>query len=90
LPAETRTVVIDAFSTALHVTFLAVIPVAAIAFVVVLFLKELPLRESAHIGLEAVGDDLGIATDPIDDPFSVLEPTDSDTSRGPTDRTIGR
>ena len=34
LPAETRTVVIDAFSTALHVTFLAVIPVAAIAFVV--------------------------------------------------------
>ena len=90
LPAETRTVVIDAFSTALHVTFLAVIPVAAIAFVVVLFLKELPLRESAHIGLEAVGDDLGIATDPIDEPFSVLEPTDSDTSRGPTDRTIGR
>jgi hypothetical protein len=70
LPAETRTVVIDAFSTALHVTFLAVIPVAAIGFVVVLFLKELPLRESAHIGLEAVGDDLGIATDTVDDPSS--------------------
>ena len=57
-----------------------VIPVAAIGFVVVLFLKELPLRESAHIGMEAIGDDLGVASDPIGDPVPVPEPADTDIS----------
>ena len=71
---------VEAFSRALHVTFLAVIPVAAIGFVVVLFLKELPLRESAHIGMEAIGDDLGVASDPIGDPVPVPEPADTDIS----------
>ncbi len=80
LPADTQAVVVDAFSRALHVTFLAVIPVAAIGFVVVLFLKELPLRESAHIGMEAIGDDLGVASDPIGDPVPVPEPADTDIS----------
>jgi hypothetical protein len=32
------------------VVFLAAIPVVLAAFVVVLFLRERPLRESAHIG----------------------------------------
>ena len=80
LPGDTQAVVVDAFSRALHVTFLAVIPVAAIGFVVVLFLKELPLRESAHIGMEAIGDDLGVASDPIGDPAPVPEPADTDIS----------
>jgi hypothetical protein len=78
LPADTQAVVVDVFSRALHVTFLAVIPVAAIGFVVVLFLKELPLRESAHIGMEAIGDDLGVASDPIGDPVPVPDPADTD------------
>lgn len=52
---------IDAFARAVHVTFLWTIPVAAAGFVVVLFLRELPLRDHAHVGLEAVGEDLGVA-----------------------------
>jgi predicted MFS family arabinose efflux permease len=61
LPPETRAQVIDAFARALHVTFLWGIPLAAVGFVVVLFLREQPLRETAHVGLEAIGEDLGVA-----------------------------
>jgi MFS family permease len=62
LPAEQRSIVLDAFASALHVTFLWAIPAAVIAFVLVLFLPELPLREHAHVGLEAIGDDIGVAS----------------------------
>jgi len=68
LPPEARTAVIDAFARALHVTFLWAIPVAAAGFVVVLFLRELPLRDHAHVGLEAVGEDLGVAFETAIDP----------------------
>jgi hypothetical protein len=53
LPPAVHAVVIDAFARALHVAFLWGIPVAAIGFIVVLFLREEPLKESAHIGFEA-------------------------------------
>lgn len=43
-----------------HRAFLWVTPVAALAFVVVLFLKELTLRDKAHVGMEAVREDLGV------------------------------
>ena len=46
LPSEAQALVIDAFAWALHVTFLAVIPVAALGFIAVLFLRELPLRRT--------------------------------------------
>jgi hypothetical protein len=91
LPATTQAVVIDAFSRALHVTFLAVIPVAAIGFVVVLFLPQLPLRESAHIGFEAVGDDLGLASEPIREPVPAPEPQNVGAARSavrPDDRPV--
>lgn len=52
-PPALHAVVIDAFARALHVAFLWGIPVAAIGFIVVLFLREEPLKESAHIGFEA-------------------------------------
>lgn len=42
--------VVEAVAHSLHVVFLAAIPVALAAFLVVLFLREQPLRESAHIG----------------------------------------
>ena len=42
--------VVEAVAHSLHVVFLAAIPVALAAFLVVLFLRERPLRESAHIG----------------------------------------
>jgi EmrB/QacA subfamily drug resistance transporter len=50
MPPAARQAVVEAVANSLHVIFLAAIPVALAAFVVVLFLRERPLRESAHIG----------------------------------------
>jgi EmrB/QacA subfamily drug resistance transporter len=50
LPPAARQAVVEAVAHSLHVVFLAAIPVALAAFLVVLFLREQPLRESAHIG----------------------------------------
>ncbi len=87
LPADTQAIVVDAFSRALHVTFLAVIPVAAIGFVVVLFLKELPLRESAHIGTEAMADDLAANSNTVLDVVPAPDLADIDTNNGRRGRT---
>ena len=56
--------VIDAFANALHVVFLWGVPVAVLAFVVVWFLPELPLRNSVHVGYEAIAEDAGLAVEP--------------------------
>ncbi len=50
LPPPVYDAVVQAVSHSIHLVFLAALPVAAAAFVIVLFLKERPLRESAHIG----------------------------------------
>jgi len=44
LPPEIQQPVVEAFVRSLHDAFLAGVPVAVVAFVVILFLKELPLR----------------------------------------------
>jgi hypothetical protein len=72
--------VIDAFARALHVTFLAVIPVAAIGFIAVLFLKELPLREHAHVGMDTLGehvatDEVNVGADALPGPLQASEAT---------------
>jgi EmrB/QacA subfamily drug resistance transporter len=50
MPPAARQAVVEAVANSLHVVFLAAIPVALAAFLVVLFLRERPLRETAHIG----------------------------------------
>jgi EmrB/QacA subfamily drug resistance transporter len=50
LPPAARQAVVEAVANSVHVVFLAAIPVALAAFLVVLFLRERPLRESANIG----------------------------------------
>ena len=50
LPPAARHAVVEAVANSVHVVFLAAVPVALAAFLVVLFLRERPLRESAHIG----------------------------------------
>lgn len=47
LPVPVRDIVREAFTHAIHIVFLVGVPVAILGFVVVLFLKELPLRGSA-------------------------------------------
>jgi hypothetical protein len=50
LPAPIRDGVVQAVADSMHVVFLAAVPAAALAFVVVLFLKELPLRDTNNMG----------------------------------------
>jgi len=54
LPATVHAGYIQAFSTSLHTVFLVATPIAAVGFVVALFLKEVPLRKTTQ------------ATDPAD------------------------
>ena len=46
LPPGTRMGVIDAFARSLHSVFLWSIPLAIVAFVLALFLREIPLRKT--------------------------------------------
>jgi hypothetical protein len=55
LPGPVHGAVVEAFARSLHTVFLWAMPVAAAGFVVVLFLKELPLRTSVHVGMETAG-----------------------------------
>ncbi|HUZ77783.1 MAG TPA: MDR family MFS transporter [Chloroflexota bacterium] len=48
LPYPVRLAIIDSFARALHVVFIAVIPVIAVSLVLTVFLKELPLRSGSR------------------------------------------
>ncbi len=52
--------IVDAYAHAIHVVFLAAVPVAAAAFVLSLFLKEVPLRGTSRAGAGSVGDGFGM------------------------------
>jgi EmrB/QacA subfamily drug resistance transporter len=63
LPADIHAGVVHAFSLSLDSVFLWAVPLIVVAFVVSWFLKEMPLREYAHVGVgepplegEAAGD----------------------------------
>lgn len=58
LPLPVQQAMIEAIARSVHVVFLVAAPLPLIAFVLSLLLKENPLRETAHIGVEAVGEDL--------------------------------
>jgi EmrB/QacA subfamily drug resistance transporter len=73
LPPALQEIVVDAFAQALHVAFLWGIPLAILGFLIVLFLREEPLKEAAHVGMEAVGEDLGVALEIGIDPGSAPE-----------------
>jgi EmrB/QacA subfamily drug resistance transporter len=56
LPPDVQHAVILALARSIHVVFLAAVPLAVAAFLVTWLLREIPLREHAHIGvLETVG-----------------------------------
>jgi hypothetical protein len=67
LPPSVHDAVIVSLANALHVVFLAAVPITIAAFVVTWFLPERPLRETAYIGkaetlVEASGEPLLDAT----------------------------
>jgi hypothetical protein len=50
LPAGTRDAVVDAFSGSITTSFAIAVPFALAALLLVAFLPELPLRDTAHVG----------------------------------------
>jgi EmrB/QacA subfamily drug resistance transporter len=59
-PTDQIQPIIDAYAHAVHVVFLAAVPVALVAFVLAWFLKEVPLRDSTRAGARDVGDGFGM------------------------------
>jgi MFS family permease len=59
-PATQIAPIVDAYAHAMHIVFLAAVPVAGAAFVLALFLKEVPLRESSRAGAADVGGGFGM------------------------------
>jgi EmrB/QacA subfamily drug resistance transporter len=54
LPPAVREALVEGIAGAIHVVFLVAIPVAAAAFALSLWLREIPLRDTAHIGAESL------------------------------------
>ena len=55
LPPAVHTAAVGAFADALHVVYLSVIPFAIAAALLAWLLEERPLRETAHIQMQAGG-----------------------------------
>ncbi|WP_328928678.1 MFS transporter [Streptomyces sp. NBC_00190] len=65
--------VIDAYAEALHTVFLWTVPVAVVGFVVALFLKQVPLRDTARAGSTDMGDGFGSPATASGDSAKLLE-----------------
>lgn len=71
-PAEAGPV-IGAYADALHTVFLWTVPVAAVGFVVALFLKQVRLRDSARAGSTDIGDGFASPATASGDSAKLLE-----------------
>src|SRR3954453_10474086 len=59
-PAAQIAPIVDAYAHAIHVIFLVAVPVPLVAFVLALFLKEVPLRGTARETAADVGEGFGV------------------------------
>ena len=64
LPDSVAAGVIDAIASGVHAVLIAALPVAVLGFVLAWLLRELPLRETAHVGSAAFADEEGTAAIP--------------------------
>ncbi|MER6346982.1 MDR family MFS transporter [Streptomyces sp. NPDC001595] len=71
LPSAVGAPIVDAYADTLQTVFLWTVPIVAVGFVVALFLKEVPLRDSARMGSTDMGD--GFASPAGADSRRVLE-----------------
>ncbi|WP_137992282.1 MDR family MFS transporter [Streptomyces vilmorinianum] len=62
LPDDVAAPIVQAYADTLHTVFLWTVPVAAIGFVVALFLKEVPLRDTARALAPDMGEGFGSPT----------------------------
>jgi uncharacterized membrane protein len=56
LPDAIHHGVVEAFARSVHVVFLAAVPAAVLAFLLTWLLQEIPLRETAHVGMDVLGE----------------------------------
>ncbi|GJF33525.1 MFS transporter [Kitasatospora sp. NE20-6] len=87
LPADQAAPIIDAYAEALHTVFLWTVPVAAVGFVVALFLKQVKLRDSARATSTDMGE--GFASPNSGNSARVLELAVATIIRG-TDQEAAR
>jgi EmrB/QacA subfamily drug resistance transporter len=76
LPPEQRAPIVHAYAETIQTLFLYAVPVALVAFVLALFLKQVPLRDSAAAGATDLGEGFGLL--------------DSQSSEGELERAIAR
>ena len=87
LPPDQAAPIIDAYAQALHTVFLWTVPVAAVGFVIALFLKQVKLRDSARATSTDMGE--GFASPSSGDSARVLELSVATIIRG-TDQESAR
>ncbi|MFD1149979.1 MDR family MFS transporter [Saccharothrix hoggarensis] len=63
LPDDLKAPIVAAYADTLQTVFLAAAPVAAVAFVVALFLREVPLRDTARAAATGVGENFAAPQD---------------------------
>jgi EmrB/QacA subfamily drug resistance transporter len=83
LDPQVREVVVTAFSGAVSTVFLVAVPLALLAFVLMVLLPERPLRETRHVG--AARDDVPTTgLEPSADPIDADGQRDVSSARGPS------
>ena len=89
LPDEVAEPIVQAYADTLHTVFLWTVPVAAVGFVVALFLKQVPLRDSARASAPDMGEGFGSPTTSGDSAKllelsvgRIMRHMDLDTARG--------
>jgi predicted MFS family arabinose efflux permease len=78
LPPQVKHGVLLALSRSIRVVFLFAVPLSLLAFAVCWFLKENPLRETAHVGLAEAGIEAGLTFEPSVNPEAAPELAPSD------------
>ncbi|MER5944065.1 MDR family MFS transporter [Streptomyces sp. NPDC001928] len=64
LPSAVAAPIVDAYADTIQTVFLWAVPVAALGFVIALFLKQVPLRDSARMASTDLGDGFASPHDP--------------------------
>ena len=64
LPPQVKHSVLVALAHSIHTVFLLSVPLSLLAFAVCWFLRENPLRETAHIGIAEAGIEAGLTFEP--------------------------
>lgn len=85
LPAPVQDGVLEALARSIHVAFLAALPLLVVAFLVTFLLREIPLRQTAHLTVPPSVPDLTAHAEPVA-ARPLLAPHAAKARRRPGDR----